>query len=330
MTCSLVRLSPRTLVVLTVVTVAGLCGISSATDSERPAGVGTIFMKDGSVFHVADFGHFMGYSVKWIEDSNKLTLGLDAATQVRPLDLHWLEISMRDGRVIQAKDPKIGGESIGRTTLYFVKTYFDRVVGEWSTQDARAELRDIERLEFTATRGVKRCPQCDRLFPGEYYFCPYDATSLIWRDAPTDPAEDKGQSIPAESGVSWNERDGFVEVFREGIKIGEYPRQIRLSGVREEDRAKAACEAATVLVDLLASVAGLPGTGAPLPLCSVIVEDEAGAELSTMYFDLSMKDQMYYSLKASGFWGSFLAKSLRDMGFRPDTELTENGLVLSF
>jgi hypothetical protein len=321
------------LLMLAIMAVVLSCAHALATEQGKPSDVGVVFMKDGRVVQVTNFAGLEERRIMWEEDGNELKLVLGEATRIRVLDPHWLEITLRDGRVIRAEDPVMQSPKgsyfsfmTGSYWFSILRSFYNHIDNRWSTQEEEFHWSEIDRMEFTATPGVKKCPQCSKMFPGEYYFCPYDATPLVWRDA----EEDQGYVIPEASGVSWRERNGLVEVFRYGTKLGEYPRQVRLSGVSQEDRATVACEAVTTLIDLLAPMVGLPGTGASLPICNVICEDSDGVETSSFYLSLSTKDQVFYGLQASGLWGRIIADGLTGLGFHPDTELPESGLVYTF
>lgn len=183
---------------LAISVVAVLCAPASATEPGRPADVGTIFTKDGRVLQVFSFGREVERKIYWWEDGNRLSFVIGEAAQVRVLDNHWIEMALRDGRLIRAKDPKYKAPKgptynslLGKNSRFNIyRSFYDKIENRWSHQSEEVYWRGVERVEFTATPGVKECPQCGKLFPGEYYFCPYDATSLAWRDAPDNTKAD--------------------------------------------------------------------------------------------------------------------------------------------
>lgn len=141
--------------------------------SGQPIVVGWFAMEEDSLYN----------TISWKTGDQKLAIKKRSLARMRVLDSQNFtsELVLKNGQTLVATEPMHGTERFSSLTWYEAvrdsETGQVRYLGPIHTA-----MSEIDTVIFGATPGVKRCTVDGRYFPGEYWFCPYDATELFWQE----------------------------------------------------------------------------------------------------------------------------------------------------
>jgi len=133
--------------------------------------------KSGGVIYIKDSG-----VVKFLENrtdsfdvliekiQNYVTINVSEVKEIVQLAPKGFKITLRDGREITTPTLSIG---------VFEYYLYDEVNGK-KIQSA-IHMSSISKIVFQEDVGnLKHCPKCNKWWPSDFIFCPYDSTKLLW------------------------------------------------------------------------------------------------------------------------------------------------------
>lgn len=87
-----------------------------------------------------------------------------------------MRVTNRDSKTFTITECDFAAHNLEWGLSYVV---YNEITG--SAEETSIMTYDISRLSFSEDLGtIRQCPKCERIFPSDYLFCPYDSTELLW------------------------------------------------------------------------------------------------------------------------------------------------------